>query len=338
MKRFRCSSLILLGVSTLTFAQTQQQNGGWRRYTPDQQAVASEQAPPAAPDQDPSQPMARSDEYGQPPALPPDQQRAQRPAAPPSAAPPYGLPPRVVIPAGTVIAVRLNQTLASNRNQPGDLFTATLAQPVVADGVVVAQRGQTVIGRVEEAGKDGRVTKLGLQVTGITLSDGTQLNNVQSQMVVRRGHTDTGRDVATVATTTAVGAAIGGVADYGRGAAIGAGAGAAAGLIGVLLTPGSPTVVYPETVLSFELINPINVNLTHAPQAFRFVGPNEFDQPVQTQVARRPPARPVPAPYYGPYAYPYPYPYPYAYPYYGYPYGVGLGVVVVRGGRFGRRW
>jgi len=90
--------------------------------------------------------------------------------------------------------------------------------------------------------------------------------------------------------------------------------------------------------LSFELINPINVNLTHAPQAFRFVGPNEFDQPVQTQVARRPPARPVPAPYYGPYAYPYPYPYPYAYPYYGYPYGVGLGVVVVRGGRFGRRW
>jgi hypothetical protein len=327
MKRFPSSSLILLAVSTLSFAQAQQ-SGGWRRF--DQTAAQPDQAPPVAPDQDPTQPVARVDEYGQPPALPPDQQqRVDRPLAVP-----YGLPPQVTVPAGTFVTVRMNQTLASNRNQPGDVFTAVLEQPLVVNGIVVAQRGQTVIGHVVDSGKDGRVTRLGLEITGITLADGTQLNNIQSQMVLRRGHTNTGRDVATVATTTAVGAAIGGIADYGRGAAIGAGAGAAAGLLGVLLTPGSPTVVYAESTMSFQIQNPIAVNIARAPQAFRYVGPNEYDQPVQAQVARRPPPR---APYYsGPYVSPYPYAYPY--PYYGYPYGVGVGVVVVRGGRFGRRW
>ena len=38
--------------------------------------------------------------------------------------------------------------------------------------------------------------------------------------------------------TTAMGAAIGAAAEWGRGAAIGAGAGAAAGVVGVLLTRG----------------------------------------------------------------------------------------------------
>jgi hypothetical protein len=245
----------------------------------------------------------------------------------------------LTIPAGSFVTIRVNQELSTRDNQEGDFFSAILVQPVVVDGVVVAQRGQTVTGRVSESRKAGRVSgtsQLGLQLTGLTLADGTQIP-IQSQLVSRDGRTNVGQDVATVGTTTAVGAAIGAAADWGRGAAIGAGAGAAAGVIGVLLTRGHDTVVYPETALTFRLETPVTVNVARAPQAYRYVGPNEYDHPIDTQLARRPPPRQPgvwmgsPYPWYG-YGYPYGY-----YPYYG---GVGVGVVLRGGGyrRYGRRW
>ena len=87
--------------------------------------------------------------------------------------------------------------------------------------------------------------------------------------------------------------------------------------------------------LTFRIDTPVAVNTTRAPQAFHYVGPNEYDHPVETQIARRPPPRPT-LYYNGPYGYPYPY--PYSYPYY---WGGGLGVgVVIRSGHggYGRRW
>jgi hypothetical protein len=230
------------------------------------------------------------------------------------------------------LTIRVDQPLSSDHNQQNDFFSATLVQPVVVDGVVVAQRGQPVTGRVAEAKKAGRVegtSRLALQLTGITLADGTQAN-VQTQLFQRNGSTSIGNDVGAVATTTGVGAAIGAAADWGRGAAIGAGAGAAAGVIGVLLTRGRPTVVYPETLLTFRVEKEVIVDLTRAPQAFRYVGPDEYDRPVQTTVMRRPPP---PRPYYSPY----PYYYPGYYPgYYGYPYAFGPSFgVVIRGGGWG---
>ena len=257
----------------------------------------------------------------------------------------------MLIKPGTYVTVRTAQGLSSDQNQAGDFFSASLAAPIVVDGIVVAQVGQHVIGKVAEAKKAGRVegtSRLGLQLTGLTLVDGTQAN-IQSYVVQRNGQTSVGRDVGAVGATTATGAAIGAAADWGRGAAIGAGAGAAAGLVGVLLTRGRPTVVYPESLLTFRLDSPVTVDMTHAPQAFRYVSPDDFDRPVQTTMQRRPPMQGGPGygPSYGPgYG-----PGPYAYPSYfggpapfgwGYPYGwgpgFGVGVVIRGGGWGGRRW
>src|SRR5262249_51278577 len=141
-------------------------------------------------------------------------------------------PTHLTVRAGTYIVVRINQALSSDRNQAGDAFSASLARPLVVDGVVVAQTGQTVGGRVAEAQKAGRVTgtsRLRLQLTDLVLVDGQQLP-IQSQMVTRSGPTTEGRDAGAIAGTTALGAAVGAAADWGRGAAIGAGAGAAAGV------------------------------------------------------------------------------------------------------------
>jgi len=223
---------------------------------------------------------------------------------------PHSVPPHLTIKPGTFITVRVSQPLSSDHNQQGDAFYATLSEPIIVDGVVVAQRGETVSGRVTEAQKAGRVegtSKLGVELTGLSLVDGQQLP-IQSQMINRTGGTSVGRDVGAIATTTALGAAIGAGADWGRGAAIGAGAGAAAGIIGVLLTRGRPTVIYPESVLTFRIQAPVEIATDRAPQAFHYATNRDYGTGGAPGYAQRPPPPVRSAPgYYGPAYYPYPY-------------------------------
>ena len=95
----------------------------------------------------------------------------------------------LTLPAGSWITVRVNEELSSDRSRPGDTFTATLAQPLVADGRLLALRGQTVSGVVVEAHKAGAVkgtSSLGLELTEISLADGRQMQ-VKTRVIDRRG-------------------------------------------------------------------------------------------------------------------------------------------------------
>jgi hypothetical protein len=225
--------------------------------------------------------------------------------------------------------VRVNQVLSSNHSKVGDVFTASLAKPIIVNGVVVAERGQTVAGRVAEVDKGGLLkgsTKLGIELTDLTLADGSQMP-VHSQLISIAGPGSGGRNAAIIGSSTVVGAAVGGAVGYGTGAAVGAGAGAAAGILGALATKGYPTVIRPEAMLTFRVDQPIVVATDRAPQAFRYAGPQDYSQPMsQPTMMRRPP------PYYGAgYVGGYPYYgsyYGWGYPYYG-P-GIGIG--------FGGRW
>jgi len=238
----------------------------------------------------------------------------QAPAS--SAQPPMPANPgRLIIPAGTWMTIRLNEPLSSDHNQPGDAFTATLAQPLVVNGIVLARRGQTVVGRVSEAKKAGRVSgvsRLGLEVAAISLADGNQVQ-VKTSLLQRQGPTSQGRDAAAIAGTTGLGAGIGAAVNGGVGAGVGAGAGLVVSTIGVLLTRGRPTVVYPEMPLTFRLESSVPVDTNNV--AFQPASQQDYGQ---QGMARRPyPGYGHPAPYgppaYGYYAAPYPYPYPYPY-------------------------
>ena len=306
----------------LTAAVASAQNPGWRRFG---DAGSNQSA-------DPSTPVARDDAGSG--------QRTDPPAV--------TIPARLTIPPGTYVTVRTNQPLSSDSNHVGDYFSATLAEPVVVDGFVVAQRGQTLSGRVAEVDKGGRVkgvAKLGIQLTELTAVDGQQLP-IETQFIGRDARSTAGRDVAAVGATTGVGAAVGAAADWGRGAAIGAGAGAAVGLAGVLLSRGAPAVIYPESLLTFRVEAAVAVSTDRAPQAFRYVVPDDYQQAPNVQYRAMAPGAgapyPPPAPYYGSYGYPAPYPYAYPYPYYYSPYyyGPGFGVVIgpglYRGGYYYR--
>src|SRR5579884_4463173 len=265
MKRPHLISYLAVGVlaaSTLLYAQDpsappppsdqdQQQtapnsSGGWRKVG---------DPAPSQPDQNSYGPYGQTAPGANPVYQPPDQNPQYQP---PSPQPSYNLPgangastqpipPQLTIPAGTYLTVRVNQALSSDKNQPGDPFTATLESPVVVNGVVVAQPGETLGGRVAIAEKHGagKPARLGVQLTTLTLADGQQVP-IQSQLISRTGPTTPGGvEAGTVATTTAVGAAIGAAAGWGTGAAIGAATGGLAGLIGVVVTHNHPSVIYP---------------------------------------------------------------------------------------------
>jgi hypothetical protein len=280
--------------------------------------------------QDSSAGWPRADDPSRTQAHPPGYEN-QGPEGPAASGPSAPAPQRLTIQPGTFVTVRLNQTISSDRNHAGDAFSATLVRPIVVDGFVVAQRGQTLGGRVAEATKAGRIegtSRLAIQLTDLTLVDGQQVP-IQSQFASRAGGTSFGRDAGAIAGTTALGAAVGAAADWGTGAAIGAGAGAAASVIGVLLTRGRPSVIYPESELTFRIQAPVVIATDRAPQAFRYVEPADYDQPTDHQ---QPPAyaEAPPPPHWN--AYPCVPPYCYYGP--GYPYSWGPSFYFYSGPRF----
>ena len=223
-------------------------------------------------------------------------------------------------------------------NLTGATATTFKGTPLVVNGVVIAHRGQAVVGRITEAQKAGRVegvSRLGLEIIGITLADGENMS-VHTRILQHSGPTSVGRDLGTVGQATAMGAAIGGISEGGKGAGIGAGVGAAAGLAGVLFTRSKATVVYPETLLTFELESAVEVDTTRS-GAFRYADSRDYERD-RNYSTRRTNPQPPPPPYYGGYG-----PGGYGPGWgYGYPYGGyrgGVGIIIGRGyrGRYGRR-
>ena len=297
-------------------------SGGWRRFDPSNPADVPPPAPPEYQSQAPSQAPPRYD--------------TPQPAGP--------APTRITIPAGTWIAVRLNEPLSSDHNQAGDYFSGTLIQPIVVNGRVVARRGQLVSGVVTEAKKAGRVeglSRLGLELTEVSLVDGGRAQ-VKTKLMERRGDTSYGRDAVGIGAAVGTGAAIGAAVNGGVGAGVGAAAGVLVSTIGVMMTRGKPTVVYPETPLTFSLDSPTTVE--SASSGFPAVSQQDYGD---GRMQQRPApnryggqgygAQGPPPPYYGPGYYPPP---PYYYyggfgPYGGFFWGPSFNFYYHRGFR---RW
>jgi hypothetical protein len=186
------------------------------------------------------------------------------PAAPPESSlpdePQPAAPATVTIPAGTFISVRIAYEIAASQGQAGEPFQASLQEPIVVDGVVVAAREADVYGRVVEAKQSGTFTgrsQLRLELTGIVMN-GQTVRVVTGDYGVRgksRGASTAKRTIE----GAAVGAAIGAVADGGQGAAIGAAAGAGAGAASEIITEGDQVQVPSETLIDFTLLQDVSV-------------------------------------------------------------------------------
>lgn len=180
------------------------------------------------------------------------------PPPPPPAAP---APNSVTLPAGTTLAVRLTDSLASDVVQQGKTFHATLDQPLVIGDFVIAERGARVDGRVVdvlEAGKVKGVASMSLELTHIRTSDGQRVP-VTTATFEKEAEKSVKSDATKVAVGAGVGAALGAIFGGGKGAAIGTAAGGAAGAGTVLATKGKPVVLPAETRLTFALRAPVTI-------------------------------------------------------------------------------
>lgn len=190
---------------------------------------------------------------GASPAAYPSQAGPSAPQAPP--------PPAVAdLPAGTRLRIRLDQDLGSKISQPGDTFSATVADDVVVNGQTVIRQGARAEGTVIDAKPLGRIK-------GSALLE-VRLERVQSRWgsypvatsTIERVEKGKGKRTGFFAAGGAgLGALIGGLAGGGKGALIGGLAGAGAGTAGSAFTGNKNILLPAETLLTFRLEHSVHI-------------------------------------------------------------------------------
>lgn len=204
---------------------------------------------------------APAPEIPAPPTPDPPALTEAQPPTPEAIAPPPPPARQVTLKAGMLIPVRTSDLLSSDRNQPGDTFSGTLDQPLVADGYVIAERGSRVQGRIvraERGGRTGGRSTMAIELVQVRTSDGQRVR-IETDPFEKRGNSSAGEDAAKIGAGAGLGAIIGAVAGGGKGAGIGAAVGGAAGTGGVLLTHGKAAVLRPETRIDFRLRSPVTI-------------------------------------------------------------------------------
>jgi LysM repeat protein len=169
-------------------------------------------------------------------------------------------PEPIVVPAGTVLTVRVGQSLSSKTSQSGQVFLATLAQPVSVAGTTAMPTGSKASGTVVSAKQKGKLKgqgELNLELTSITVSGQSYPIHTRVLENVIKGKGK--RTAAATGGGAAGGALIGGVAGGGKGAGIGALVGAGAGLIGGTMTGNQQIEIPAESALSFRLSAPVTL-------------------------------------------------------------------------------
>ncbi|HEU4636285.1 MAG TPA: hypothetical protein VFS41_08920, partial [Edaphobacter sp.] len=154
------------------------------------------------------------------------QGQAPQPQAQPQIATPGNpvvVPADVQIPAGTTLAIRINQHISVKTSRAGDHFDGEIAEPVTNDsGRVIVPRGTPVGGVVAAAHKRGHfkgASILQLRLTSMTLN-GTRYP-LQTSSLTRTKKGKGKRSAAFIGGGSGLGMLIGGVATGGTGLLIG---------------------------------------------------------------------------------------------------------------------
>ena len=162
------------------------------------------------------------------------------------------------VPTGSGLLVRMIDSIDSEVDRVGQTFTATLADPLVVEGVEVAARGSDLRGRITEVEGAGRVrgsAELRLELTQIVVNGIPYALTTAEYREVGEGRG--GETASRMGKAAGVGALIGLIAGGGKGAAIGAGVGAGAAGVAQVMTKGDQLYIPAETLLEFMIREPL---------------------------------------------------------------------------------
>jgi hypothetical protein len=157
--------------------------------------------------------------------------------------------------SGTVLTIRMVDSVDSERDHVGQTFRASLDEPVVdSGGNTLIPRGSDVVVKLvddQQSGKLAGRTVLTLDLASVRVN-GRDVE-IDTQSITEQSGSRTARSGKVIGGTAALGAIIGAIAGGGKGAAIGAGAGAGAGTVAEVATKGQRVRIPSETRLTFTL-------------------------------------------------------------------------------------
>jgi len=163
------------------------------------------------------------------------------------------------IPSGTVLAIRMVDSVDSERDSVGQTFRASLDEPVFdSRGDTLVPRGADVVVKLVDDQQSGKIqgrTVLTLDLASLRIN-GRDVD-IDTVSITEESASRTGRSTKVIGGTAALGAIIGAIAGGGKGAAIGAASGAGAGTAVQVMTKGQRVRIPSETRLTFTLQQPV---------------------------------------------------------------------------------
>jgi hypothetical protein len=189
-------------------------------------------------------------------------------------------PKQVTVPSGTLVAVRMIDSVDSETAHAGETFKAEIDAPVVVNGDTVFPKGSDVylkLTKVQQAGRVSGRSEVQLQLDRIFL--GKKSYTVETNTYTNTGAGQGGKTARSAGVGAAIGAAIGAIAGGGKGAVIGGATGAGAGAGVEAVRKGDAVRVESETRLEFRLEDSLEVTLqspTSSPQRNNPSGSDRF--------------------------------------------------------------
>jgi hypothetical protein len=193
---------------------------------------------------------------------------ARKPKAPPAPKPAPAAPKpapasaaerSMTVPAGTVVNVRLSQTIDVDASQAGQKFRAIVDDPVMIGGSIAIPRGATAMlqaVKVEQSGSMKGSDKITLKLNAVSI--GGMVYEVASTYVETKGKGEGKKTARKVGGGAGLGAIVGGIAGGGEGAAIGAAIGGVTGAA-VASSGQEHLKLEAETRLAFQLASAVTV-------------------------------------------------------------------------------
>jgi hypothetical protein len=167
---------------------------------------------------------------------------------------------QTILPAGTLMNIRLAQPLSSAQNQAGQEFQAILDKAIVVHARTAVPAGSQVIGKLVEVAASGRASgRARMVLTLKSIAVGGLVVPVKSNVLTFEAQAEHAKDTVRIGGGASVGAVIGGIAGGGGGAVKGALIGAGIGAAATLLTKGDEVEFGVEQLFSFNLTTDVKI-------------------------------------------------------------------------------
>lgn len=196
-------------------------------------------------------PIERSQQNNEPTQAPVAQ------APPPAQQPVYR---DLTVPSGSVLPIRVTQTLDSATTQEGAAFSGVVASDIMVDGVVAIPAGTNVTGHVDVVHEAAHFS--GSSLLTVSLSSVNRRGDrlaISTEPYTVEGKSRGKNTAVKAGGGAAVGAILGGIFGGGKGAAIGAATGGGLGAGANAVTRGEQVQIASETVVRFRLNGPVSM-------------------------------------------------------------------------------